>query len=66
MNPAAFTLGIVFAANLTYSTPLANAQTAMTLVAGYRFSDYIRYTWPLALLVYAAIVVAVPLFFPLG
>ena len=65
LNPAAFTLGIVFAANLTYSTPLANAQTAMTLVAGYRFSDYIRYTWPLALMVYAAINLIVPVFYPL-
>ena len=64
-NPAAFTLGIVFAANLTFSTPLANAQTAMTLVAGYRFSDYIRYTWPLALMTYAAINLIVPICYPL-
>ena len=63
-NPYTFTLGIVFAANLTYSTPLANAQTAMTLVAGYKFSDYIRYTWPLVLIVITEILVFVPLFFP--
>ena len=63
-NSATFTLGIVYAANLTYSTPLANAQTAMTLVAGYKFSDYIRYTWPLALFVLAEIIIFVPLFFP--
>ncbi len=65
LNPLTFTLGIVYAANLTYSTPLANAQTAMTLVAGYKFSDYVRYTWPLALMVYLAIVAVVPIFFPL-
>ncbi len=65
LNPAAFTLAIVFAANLTFSTPLANAQTAMTLTAGYKFSDYIRYTWLLDLMVIAAILVSVPLFFPL-
>ncbi len=64
-NPIAFTLGIVFAANLTFSTPLANAQTAMTLVAGYRFSDYIKYTWLLDILVLTSIIVFVPLFFPL-
>ena len=63
-NPITFTLGIVFAANLTYSTPLANAQTAMTLVAGYKFSDYIRYTWPLVLIVIAEILVFIPLLFP--
>ena len=63
-NPITFTLGIVYAANLTYSTPLANAQTAMTLVAGYKFSDYIRYTWPLVLIVLTEILVFVPLIFP--
>lgn len=66
LNPMAFTLGIVFAANLTFSTPLANAQTAMTLVAGYKFSDYVRYTWLLDILVATAIIVAVPLCFPLA
>lgn len=65
LNPITFALGIVYAANLTFSTPLANAQTAMTLVAGYKFSDYIRYTWLLDILVFVAIVVSVPLFFPL-
>lgn len=63
-SPIPFTLGIVYAANLTYSTPLANAQTAMTLVAGYKFSDYIKYTWPLALLVCAGIIIFVPLITP--
>lgn len=65
LNPASFTLGIVFAANLTFSTPLANAQTAMTLVAGYKFSDYIKYTWLLDLLVLASILIVIPLYMPL-
>ena len=64
-NPVAFTLGIVYAANLVYSMPLANAQTAMTLVAGYKFSDYIKYTWLLNILVFTGIIIAVPVFFPL-
>ena len=64
-QPIPFSLGIVYAANLTFSTPLANAQTAMTLVAGYKFSDYIRYTWLLDILVFIAIIVSVPIFFPL-
>lgn len=66
LNPMTFTLGIVFSANLTFSTPLANAQTAMTLVAGYKFSDYIKYTWLLDLLIIAAIVIVVPLVYPLA
>lgn len=65
LNPQLFTLGMVFAANLAYSTPLANAQTAMTLVAGYKFSDYIRYTWMLDILVLLIIILVFPLFMPL-
>ena len=64
LNPLTFTLGIVFAANLTFSTPLANAQTAMTLVAGYKFSDYIKYTWLLDILLVITIVLVVPIFYP--
>ncbi len=66
LNPIAFTLGIVFAANLTFSTPLANAQTGMTLVAGYKFSDYIKYTWILDILVLLSILIFIPLFYPLA
>ncbi len=65
LNAIAFTLGIVFAANLAFSTPLANAQTAMTLVAGYKFSDYIKYTWLLDVLVFIAIMTVIPLLYPL-
>ena len=65
LNPVTFTLGIVFAANLTFSTPLANAQTAMTLVAGYKFSDYIKYTWLLDILIFITIITVFPLLHPL-
>lgn len=65
LNPSLFTMGIVFAANLSYSTPLANAQTAMTLVAGYKFSDYIRYTWILDILVLLTIIFVFPMLMPL-
>ena len=64
-NPQPFTLGIVFAANLTFATPLANAQTAMTLVAGYKFSDYFKYNILLELLVAASIIIFVPMIYPL-
>lgn len=61
----AFCLGIVYAASLACSTPLAAAQITVTQVAGYRFSDYVRYTWPLAVLSFIGILIFVPLFFPL-
>ena len=64
-NPMAFCLGVYFAASLACSTPLAAAQITMTLVAGYKFSDYIRYTWLHDILFYAGILIFVPMFFPL-
>ena len=64
-NPLPFCVGITFGGSFACSTPLAAAQISMTLVAGYKFSDYFKYTLPLALLIYAATVIIVPLFYPL-
>ena len=61
----AFTVGIMFAACISFTTPLAASVIAMTNVAGYKFQDYLRYTWPLALLCCVAILIIVPLFYPL-
>ena len=64
-NPMAFCLGITYAASFACSTPLAASQVAMTLVAGYKFSDYFRYTFPLAIITFICILIFVPIFFPL-
>ena len=64
--PMPFCLGITFAASVACSTPLAASQITMTQVAGYRFSDYVRYTWPLTVFSYIGILAFVPLFFPLS
>ena len=59
-----FALGIVYAANLACCTPIAHAQVSMTLVAGYRFSDYIKYNGIQALITNVLIIILTPLFFP--
>lgn len=64
-NPMPFCLGITYGASFACSTPLAASQIAMTLVAGYKFSDYFKYTLPLAIISYIAIIILVPIFFPL-
>ena len=64
-NPLPFCIGITFGGSFACSTPLAASQISMTLVAGYKFSDYFKYTLPLALMTYAATVIIVPLFYPL-
>ena len=65
-NPMTFCVGITLAASVACCTPLAAAQITMTEVAGYEFSDYIKYGWPLTLICYAAIVLLVPVFYPFG
>ena len=60
-----FGIAIVYAASLACSTPLAHAQITMTLVAGYKFTDYIKYTGILTVFTYIVIVLCVPIFFPL-
>ncbi len=60
-----FCIGITLAASIACCTPLAAAQITMTQVAGYEFSDYLKYGWSLTLIGYLGILVFVPLFFPL-
>ncbi len=58
-------LGIAccYAGNLCFATPLANAQTGLTMVAGYKFSDYVKYNGLLEIIVAAVIIFFVPIFF---
>lgn len=64
-NCVTFALAVCYGANLCFATPLANAQTGTTMVAGYRFKDYCKYNLLLELFVWIGIVVFVPLFWSL-
>lgn len=64
-NPMAFAIATCYAGNLCFATPLANAQTGMTMVAGYKFREYFKYNILLELLVLAGIIIFVPVFWPL-
>lgn len=63
MNPAPFGIACAYAANLTFATPLANAQTGITMVAGYKFGDYFKYNGLLEVIVVVIIWLMVPIFF---
>lgn len=65
-NPLPFCIGITFGASFACSTPLAASQIAMTLVAGYKFSDYLKYTLPLVFIFLIGTLVFVPLCYPLA
>lgn len=64
-NPMAFAMGISYGVSLCFATPLANAQTGMIMVAGYKFNDYIKYNFLLEVVVFIGIVLFVPLFWNL-
>ncbi len=64
-NCIAFSIAVCYGANLCFATPLANAQTATTMVAGYNFRDYFKYNLLLELFVWLAIVAFMPLFWNL-
>jgi len=64
-NVLPFCMGIVYAANLACATPLAHAQVTMTMVAGYRFTDYLKANLPVNILTVIILVIFTPIFFPL-
>lgn len=63
-SPLPFAMGVIYAASYAFMTPIAGGCIGLSLSGGYEFKDYIKYTGPLTVLIYIAIVVLVPLFFP--
>ena len=57
--------GIIMSASLVWVTPLANGHVGMVAAAGYKFSDYFYFLWPLAVIVFIEIVVLVPMWYPI-
>lgn len=63
-NPITFTVGVVLAAQVACATPIAHTQVTMTLVAGYKFSDYIKYNGIMCFIANAMIILITPKFMP--
>lgn len=66
VNPMTFMAAIVFAASISFATPLASPP--MTLVfkpGGFKFKDYIKYSLPFNVLCIVAIIILIPIFWPL-
>ncbi len=63
-NPITFAVGIVMAASMACATPIAHTPVTMTLVAGYKFSDYIKYNGIMCLIANALVIATTPLFLP--
>lgn len=65
LNPYTFAYGMTLGAALTYLTPLANGHIGMTASAGYKFTDYVRYSAIPTVIAYVMIVGLTPLFYSL-
>ena len=66
LNPFAFAMGIIIAANMSFSTPVATTPITLTLVGGYRFMDYVKVGGLFNVICYFLVIVLIPLFFPLA
>jgi di/tricarboxylate transporter len=65
VDPRPFALAITIAASASFLTPIGYQTNTMVYgLGGYRFADFARLGLPLTLLVVAAIMVFVPLFWP--
>lgn len=65
-NPFAFAVGMTMAAAMAVATPLANTTIGMSMVAKYKFSDYIKYAGPATLISLVLILIIVPIIWPLA
>jgi anion transporter len=66
LNTFSFAVGLTMAAAMAVATPLANTTIAMTMVAEYKFSDYLKYGGPMTIIAVVVLLTLVPLLFALN
>lgn len=64
-NTYAFAVGLTIAGAVAVATPLANTTIGMTMIADYKFSDYVKYCGPMTLIATAVLLILVPVLWPL-
>ncbi len=65
-DPRAYAMGVALATSLAFATPLGHPVNVLVMASGgYRFRDYLRVGLPLVLILFGAIVLLLPLFWPL-
>nr|MCR5041685.1 hypothetical protein [Clostridia bacterium] len=65
-NSYAFAVGLTISGAMAVATPLANSTIAMSMVAKYRFSDFVKYAGPITLMAIIILSIVVPLLYPLA
>lgn len=65
LNTYSFAVGLTIAGAMAVATPLANTTIGMSMVANYKFSDYLKYAGPMTLIAMAILLFLVPVLWPL-
>ncbi len=66
-DPRPFVVAVMFAASASFATPIGyQTNTLVHNAGGYRFADFLRIGLPMNIVVGAATVLAIPLFWPLS
>ena len=63
LNPKSFLIAVTMSAGLVVLTPLSSGFIGMTMRAGYKFKDYVRYGLGLQLVITILIIVLTPIFY---
>jgi di/tricarboxylate transporter len=67
LDPRALAMGVALACSMAFMTPLGHAVNVLIMgPAGYRFGDFFRIGLPLTVVVFAVLVVLLPVLWPLA
>jgi len=67
VDPRAMAMGVALATSMAFVTPLGHPVNILMMgPGGYRFKDFFRVGLPLTLLLFAAILILLPIFWPLS
>lgn len=62
-NPYTFAMGIALASNASIATPIGGTAMSQTMVAGYRFKDFLRLGLPITTVLTVIIIIITPIIF---
>ena len=65
VDPAPFVIAVMIAASASFLTPIGYQTNTMVYgVGGYRFSDYVRFGFPLSIIVFVVSMLIIPQVWP--